>query len=302
MLRKALLLILLAWVLAVLFAHPFFAISEPSGGKTLVVEGWMHEAGCQEAARCFVRGGYEHLYTTGTPRPFAYYLRIADSIIVFVDPPVSGELVIGAAGLPGCIPSFWVNGRNMGIGRGTDLMQETTVQVQELRQLLIVGNSNDPPPSNEPVLFIGHVSIEGTDLHLLADSIVIHRANGVVEPASPTYAHQAYQRLRGYGLRTDQMTMVPTWTVNESRTLATAKGFLEVADRSNIDAFDVATLSVHARRTRAMYRKARGSEKGIGIIALNDPQCGRWTWWMNGDGTSHVAKELIALPAPWLLE
>ncbi len=291
-----------AWVLAVLFAHPFFAVTEPGGGKVLVVEGWIHDAGLKEAATLFEAGGYEHMYITGTPRPFSYYLANRDTITMHFADPVSGELVLGVAGLPMGHWSLVVNGTEVFSGLTTNGIVDTSHMLQEASSVHIIASSTSPPANGEPVLFVGSLLLNGVNGHLLGADVSIHRASGNTEPAQPTFAEQAYFLLRENGIVGNRMTAVPTRSVDQSRTLSTARDFVGYANAHGITAFDVATLGVHARRTRNMYRKARGERDGVGIIALNDPWCQRWTWWMNYYGWYQMMKELVAWPAPWLID
>ena len=67
-----------------------------------------------------------------------------------------------------------------------------------------------------------------------------------------------------------------------------------------MDGYDVATLGVHARRTWIQYQAAY-PEGRIGVVALEDPWCRRWTWWLNPYGWFQMMKELIALPGTWFV-
>jgi hypothetical protein len=47
--------------------YPLFAINEPSGGKILVIEGWMDPYGFDQAVTVFRKGSYELAVATGGP-------------------------------------------------------------------------------------------------------------------------------------------------------------------------------------------------------------------------------------------
>lgn len=47
--------------------YPFLAVTEPSGGRILVIEGWMDPYGLDQAVTAFRNGGYELAVTTGAP-------------------------------------------------------------------------------------------------------------------------------------------------------------------------------------------------------------------------------------------
>ena len=89
----------------VLFAHPYFAVTRPSGGDVLVAEGWMPEYGLRAVARRFQQDGYRHLYITGTVRPFSYYLAHHEAIGIEFHESMEGEVAMSITGLPG---SRWV--------------------------------------------------------------------------------------------------------------------------------------------------------------------------------------------------
>ena len=65
------LLLLVVLALAALIAgrglYPFLAVSEPSGGKILAIEGWMDPYALDQAVEAFRKGGYELAVTTGAP-------------------------------------------------------------------------------------------------------------------------------------------------------------------------------------------------------------------------------------------
>jgi len=65
------LVLLVVLALAALIAgralYPFLAINEPSGGKILVIEGWMDPEGLDQAVKVFRKGRYELAVVTGAP-------------------------------------------------------------------------------------------------------------------------------------------------------------------------------------------------------------------------------------------
>lgn len=64
-----LILVLLAFaaLMAARGLYPFLAITEPSGGKILAIEGWMDPYALDQAVEVFRKGGYELAVTTGAP-------------------------------------------------------------------------------------------------------------------------------------------------------------------------------------------------------------------------------------------
>lgn len=300
--RRVLVVLLALWVLLLLAAHPFFAVTSPSGGQVLVIEGWMHREGLKEASALYRTGTYEQICITGTERPFAYYLGAGDTLDMHLATGTSGEMVLSTAGLPDAQWSLTIDGTQSAAGPGTDDLSNARVPLENAGAVRITARSNATSATSKPVIFIGGLWVNGENAHRIDARVQVVRSTGVVEEAQATFAHQAYYLLRELGVPEDRMTVVPTMTVTESRTLSTARDFAIHARATGIRSFDVATLGVHARRTRTMYRKAFGTNEGIGIIALPDRWCPRWKWWTSQYGWYQVMKELVAWPAPWLME
>lgn len=286
----------------VLFAHPFFAITRESDGRTLVVEGWLHDEGLKEAANRFRVGGYERLITTGTVRPFAYYLFHGDTMLLESDRVMDGKVELSFAGLPS---GYLLTDMDDGQVIKLDALPEVAdhkLMANGARTIRIIVASDSPPPSGEAVVFIAGLQVNGENAHAPWVHGLIRHADGTSEPLTPTFAHQALQKLAAKGIPEDHITAVPTWSILFSRTLSTAIDVTAYTDAHEIERFDVATLAVHARRTDRMYGIARAQRPGNGIIALYDPWCARWTWWGNYYGWYQMLKELAALPLPWLAE
>ena len=296
LLRRVLPALMAALVVLVLFAHPYFATTRPSGSKVLVAEGWMHREGLRAAKRSFEEGGYTHLYVTGTVRPFAYYLNAGDTLDVLWHDAQPGPVRIRIAGLPGTAWTL-LSGEQVlmqgeaGPGTHTEHLPAREGGYASLR---IAATTGGMPPDGPPVLFIGGMHAGGTNVHALGTDVRISRANGTMEHGRPTFAHEGAVLLREEGLPSAQVTPVPAFS-SKDRTRSGAAAMAAFARENAIPGYDVATLAVHARRTGRHYRDA-AAPLSVGIIALDDPWCRRWTWWTNPYGWFQVLKELAALP------
>lgn len=284
-----------------LFAHPYFAVTRPSGGKVLVAEGWMHHVGLREAAELFQRDAYEHLYVTGTVRPFAYYLKQDEAIEVdFGDAVARLEVALG--GLPGVRWHLTSDDDTLLVA---DVATKSTTHVLELagrghRTFRLSVWAATPPSDHAPIGFIGALIADGVPAHLDATRIILRHADGSTEAGQRTHAEEARAELIANGVPDSLLTVIPTLEVGEGgRTASSARSFVAYARTHGIGAFDVATLGVHSRRTWKSYRQANGGRDGVGIIALYDPWCRRWTWWTNYYGVYQMAKEFAALPQTW---
>jgi len=122
----------------------------------------------------------------------------------------------------------------------------------------------------------------------------ILRANGSIESGRPTWAEEGAALLIEAGVPAASVTAVPTYT-SADRTRSAAKEFARYAAEHELEGYDVATLGVHARRTWKQYARA-SAPIPVGVVALEDPRCKRWTWWLNPYGWLQVLKEVGALP------
>ncbi len=291
----------LAAVLAV--AHPYLAITEKSGGDVLVVEGWMDPPQMAEAARIAIAGNYRAIYTTGSIRPFAYYLRVHDGIDVHLRAPVVGNVSLVASGNVGA--GFSLIGGSDTLLReqvkptGTRYSSRLSFPIDRLR--LVEMNAGHPDPHADD-FFVQLLTINDENAHLLQDTTIIFRADGGSEPGWPTYADRGRAQLIEDGIPADHTTAVPAWGWPDSRSWANASYFNVQAKADRIVAFDVATLGVHARRSRALFQRACGPNVKVGVISIPDPLCPRRGWWTNTVGWYRMLKEIAGSPEAYAVE
>ena len=274
------------------FAHPWLAITERSGGKVMVVEGWMEDEAIVAAARLFKEGGYEHVYTTGTTRPFAYYLVPGARVDLTGLPPSATSMEIGIAGLPAC---------SVIVIAGIDTLLSVPVsqwvtthgvdRIAPLGDLRIVAYPPYPQPG-PPSVFIHSLRIAGTNAHALALDISCVGPDSTWRQGAPTYAHHCAHVLEKSGIPSGSITPVPAGGDPISRSWANASTLAFHLGGKNIAALDVVTLGVHARRSRALYREAFGPSVQVGVISIPDPECPQQGWWKRKKGWYLMLKEI----------
>ncbi|MFT3886091.1 MAG: DinB family protein [Flavobacteriales bacterium] len=293
---------LLWWIIAgpfavllvvLFFAHPYLAVTAPSGGRVLVVEGWMEQPQLEKAALLALSGRYDSIYTTGTIRPFAYYLKNNEGLDVLLKKPEDGEVRVNVSGTTGA-------GFTLLAGTDTLLHQEVGPQptvyaahppgpVQQLRLLAWNRAAIDTHTDD---IFVQFMRMAGTNVNHLQRSSVFLRPGGGGDPAWPTYAHRARALLIGSGVPEDRVVAVPSWGHPDSRSWANANAFAVLAEHDHIHACDVATSGVHARRSRALFQKACGPDVNVGVIAIEDPACTADNWWRSLVGWVRMLKEI----------
>ncbi|MBK8227053.1 MAG: hypothetical protein IPK70_07740 [Flavobacteriales bacterium] len=295
----------LAWVLFVALVsvalHPYWAVTRASGSRTLVVEGWMHDQGLEAAADRFKEGGYERIVVTGTERPFAYYLDQGDTLMLQLPAPRKATVDLRMTGLPGETIIVQADGRPIihhALGKHEESLHASA---QALGSVRIIVATPGALPASHAAAFLKGLRINGVNAHGENVHVSIAHADGSRTEGTPSFAHHGKQKLLALGIDAARITVLPSWRVERSKTYSAARDMDAYARLNGIAAYDVATLAVHARRTWKMHRIARQGSP-VGIVALDDPWCRRWSWWGNYYGWYQVIKESIALPAPWLVD
>lgn len=294
-------LAVLAGILAV--AHPYLAYTETSGADVLVVEGWMEPEHLRQAADIARKGGYTRIYTTGSVRPFSYYLCTNECICTRMKRAVSGSISVDVSGTDGA-GFFLVAGADTllrePVGtRGTEFNARIPAPADSI--VLMATNSRNMPPTEHDI-FIKYMRINGRDAHRGQDSTWFVHADGGRSEAWPTYAHQARATLIAYGLPPSTVIAVPAWGEPDSRSWANASYFNVRARADGIKAFDVVTLGVHARRSRQLFQRACGDDVRVGVISIPDPQCPRRGWWLSSVGWFRMLKEVAGSPEAYAVE
>lgn len=303
--RTRLIAVIVAVFLLVMGAwrvHPYLALTDPSGSRTVVVEGWLPVELIPEAAKEIERRGYDRIYTTGTVRPFAYYLEQAEALMIDLQDEFRGELMVNGSGIDGAQLLLIAEGdtvmQQSVTGAPTELYASLTRPVKHLElhsrhpRTLGAGTRN---------MFIKDLRINGANVHALAGEVRFLRTNGVYEPGWPTFAEAAAARLVRAGIPKERITAVPSTEVDDSKTMANAEAFATQVKKDGLDAVDVLSMGVHARRSRRTYQHACGDAVRVGVVALPDPETPAQGWWKSPLGCIRVAKELVGLPATHVL-
>lgn len=123
---------------------------------------------------------------------------------------------------------------------------------------------------------------------------------------APSDAYQTFAERAGAYLRVIdhgdvEIDVVPTPATTRDRTWASAVGFRRWSEGRGwrLEAVDVFTAGPHARRSRAMYRRALGEGVAVGsqVAAPRDYDLERW--WRSSAGAKDVLGEAIGYG--WML-
>jgi hypothetical protein len=277
-------------------AYPFLAITRPSGAKVLVVEGWMEETSMEAAAKLATDSSYLRIYTTGTIRPFTYYLSSGETIDIRLREPFQGDLSVDAAGAPGTCFAVLADDDTLLEGAVTDGAHAFHVHMDSPTDKLRIVAHGMAVRDTGPELFLRSFRLGGVNVHHLQREMKFIRPDGSTAPAWPTYAQFARHALIDLGVPADRITEVPAWGHPRSRSWGNAHAFALQARKDRVTAFDIATAGVHARRSRDLFQTACGPDVHVGVIALPDPYCTRSNWWKTIRGWATVVKEVIGAP------
>lgn len=111
-----------------------------------------------------------------------------------------------------------------------------------------------------------------------------------------TFAEMSAATLTKLGFDQSKLVAVPTEAVVRNRTYASAltvKKWLE-RSASNIQAINLISEDVHARRSWMLYRKALSPKVKVGILATPHPDYSASDWWTTSSGVRTVMSELFA--------
>lgn len=111
-----------------------------------------------------------------------------------------------------------------------------------------------------------------------------------------TTASVGASRLRQAGLDPAILRMAPSRTSDRDRTYGAAVALREwlAAHHIRVEALNLLTEDVHARRSRLLFAKAFGPRVGVGIIAVPNPDYDARHWWRYSEGVRDVLSEGIA--------
>lgn len=111
-----------------------------------------------------------------------------------------------------------------------------------------------------------------------------------------TYAHLSATKLEAFGMDDDNLSVVPAERTGRDRTYTSALAVRKWIGQSGrtVDAIDVVTLSVHARRTRLLYAKALAGHTAIGVVAIRDREYDPRCWLRYSEGVKEVVGEGLA--------
>jgi hypothetical protein len=111
-----------------------------------------------------------------------------------------------------------------------------------------------------------------------------------------TYSEMSAATLQALGVPAAKINIVPAAQSQRNRTFAAARQLKDALDERNIHRrrFDLATLGVHARRSRDVMGKVFGKESEIGIIALPSSAYDPGQWASSSAGMKITLIELLA--------
>ncbi len=102
--------------------------------------------------------------------------------------------------------------------------------------------------------------------------------------------------LRGAGVPTDRVRMVPSRVMARDRTYSAAVALREwFRERGmEVTSFNVLTQEAHGRRSLLLNEMAFGEGVEIGVISIPNPDYDGSRWWRSSEGVREVLSETIA--------
>jgi hypothetical protein len=111
------------------------------------------------------------------------------------------------------------------------------------------------------------------------------------------YAARAASRLQALGVVSVPVIAVPAPASKQDRTYLSAVMVRDWAQQSGValEAIDLFTAGVHARRSRMLYRMALGPAVEVGVLAAVPDGFDAERWWTSSVGTKLVMGEAVSL-------
>ena len=112
-----------------------------------------------------------------------------------------------------------------------------------------------------------------------------------------TFAERGAGYLTSHGLSEVPVVAVPAPASAQDRSFLSAVMVREWAQRAGVklDAIDLFTAGVHARRSRLLYRMALGERVQVGVFAARPIDFDPERWWASSQGAKLVMGETISL-------
>ena len=111
-----------------------------------------------------------------------------------------------------------------------------------------------------------------------------------------TYSEMSAATLQALGVPEERINIVPAANNQRNRTFTAARELKDELEKRNIHPrrFDLATLDVHARRSRAVMGKVFGTDVEIGVLALPPAGYDPAQWASSSAGMKNTLIELLA--------
>ena len=123
----------------------------------------------------------------------------------------------------------------------------------------------------------------------------VHGISGYINAYS-TAASIGAHRLKREGIPAALVEMAPSRTSTRDRTFSSAVALRDWfhAHQIPVQAINIVTEDVHARRTRLLFQRAFGPGVTVGVIAVPNPDYNAARWWRYSEGVRDVLGETIS--------
>jgi hypothetical protein len=111
-----------------------------------------------------------------------------------------------------------------------------------------------------------------------------------------SFAELSAATLKALGLPKEKIVAVPAPAVVKDRTYASANAFYQWLANSNlrIEAVNLFTFDVHARRSWLIFKQVLAPKIKTGVIAVESQDYEPSKWWTSSEGVRKVISETIA--------
>jgi hypothetical protein len=282
--------------------QPYLQVNAPVEQGVLIVEGWIPGSQLPMVEQQFRSGYYNKIVTTGTTRPFAYYLKNGERLRI-KGIPCSGLSTFQTelTGIPGAHVAV-VSGLDTLLNEAVDgtVSTHSFNAIDVIDSLMIHCYCTAPCDKVTDVVFIKSLlrSCDGSapeNMHVVTSAVDRTKFSGEVVAAARNYGQSAKAGLMDLGVQgSDIIALEPLNCPFGGNTLCNAETFAHHAKQYDLSKGDLISFGVHGRRSFKNYqRKLEGFH--LGVISLTDTACTRTNWWKTAIGRRKVFKEISGL-------
>jgi hypothetical protein len=295
--------------------YNFLSISEPAKPDLLVVEGWLHRDGLNQAKEEFLHNKYRFILTTGFPNSDGFLMGSNGRLVFETHNQIAASkdniykisITVRGTKANKRFPHFSLFADSTVIGsdyttRNKKIFSYDVKSAHPPDSVMLEFDNDLFTALRDRNMYIYSISVNGKIFKTDNKRVICYfRQNGryyLYQQLSPSSAQDAAEYLISLGIPDSLVVPVVTTRKFKSRTYASAldvKHWLDSHLSGSKFTLTVFSQGPHARRSFILYKKAFKSSADIGIISGKMQEYNSSNWWRNIMGWESVLYETVGL-------